>query len=190
MTLPRLILVVAAVLVASCDSANVEESLVASDPVLQDQIGKRSDKVDICHARRSDFKRIRVAPEAVDAHRRHGDALVGDPIPGLMGLVFDGSCQPERPECTCWTGEEPIFGFSQIDVYYQGNSDTEFAAKLVGQPYGPFVYHDFPFPGYQYCRFHDVVVLPITLEQAVDCVYNLLAVADSCVGNRCPENRN
>lgn len=52
--------------------------------------------VQICHRTvgTRPYIMIEVAPAAVRAHRAHGDAAVGEPVPGAQSMVFDPSCEP------------------------------------------------------------------------------------------------
>ena len=55
-------------------------------------------KADVCHRDgRGEWRRITVSMNAVDAHRRHGDALVGESVPGVDGMTFDERCDPVGP---------------------------------------------------------------------------------------------
>lgn len=51
-------------------------------------------KIEICHrtAGPSDFIAISIAPAALDAHLAHGDAHVGDPVPGQPGAFLGSDC--------------------------------------------------------------------------------------------------
>jgi hypothetical protein len=53
-------------------------------------------QVDICHRTEgvNDFVLLSVASSAVDAHSRHGDARVGQPVPGRPGMIFGIDCTP------------------------------------------------------------------------------------------------
>ena len=48
----------------------------------------RQDTTDLCHRhpQTGEFRQFSVPGPAVDGHLRHGDALVGDPVPGSPGL--------------------------------------------------------------------------------------------------------
>lgn len=66
-------------------SGSTSASLTGKPPVLN-----------ICHRTEgtNEFILIRVVEAAVPAHVAHGDGAVGDPVPGLPGMVFDDSCTP------------------------------------------------------------------------------------------------
>jgi hypothetical protein len=50
-------------------------------------------KTDVCHAHGDGtFDLITVADPAIDSHIAHGDGLIGDPVPGQPGFVFDEAC--------------------------------------------------------------------------------------------------
>jgi hypothetical protein len=55
-------------------------------------------KVSLCHhTGRSEYHGIDVSVNAEPAHRAHGDAKVGEPVPGTQKQVFDGNCRPTGP---------------------------------------------------------------------------------------------
>ena len=57
------------------------------------------EKVDVCHIDdEGNYILINVADAAFDNHIAHGDAAIGDPVPGMSGYVFDANCQPELGE--------------------------------------------------------------------------------------------
>jgi hypothetical protein len=59
---------------------------------------ERSTKVSLCHAEgNGTYHLIDVSQSAEGAHRAHGDAKVGEPVPGQSGKTFDSSCQPSGP---------------------------------------------------------------------------------------------
>ena len=63
--------------------------------VVSDQ---RSGKIAICHSEgNGDYHLIDISDSAEAAHRAHGDAKVGEPVPGQPGKVFDSSCRPVGP---------------------------------------------------------------------------------------------
>ena len=50
-------------------------------------------KTDVCHSHGDGtFDLINVADPAVEKHIEHGDALIGQPVPGQPGFVFDEAC--------------------------------------------------------------------------------------------------
>jgi hypothetical protein len=54
------------------------------------------EKITLCHKTGTDkYVRINVSVSAEPAHRAHGDAEVGQPVPGLTGKVFSTSCSPQ-----------------------------------------------------------------------------------------------
>ena len=53
------------------------------------------DHVSICHrARTGAYSLITIAEPAYRAHIAHGDAKIGDLVPGGSGAVFDEACNP------------------------------------------------------------------------------------------------
>lgn len=57
-----------------------------------------SGKVSLCHRTESGtYHLIDVSVNAEPAHRAHGDAKVGEPVPGSQRQVFDQSCRPVGP---------------------------------------------------------------------------------------------
>ena len=60
-----------------------------------DPVSARQAHVDVCHrARPGTYSRITIAEPAYRAHLAHGDAKVGDLVPGGAGAVFDEACNP------------------------------------------------------------------------------------------------
>jgi hypothetical protein len=52
-------------------------------------------KVQLCHRTgNGSFHMIEVSVSAEPAHRAHGDGMVGEPVPGRAGTVFNSSCTP------------------------------------------------------------------------------------------------
>ena len=59
---------------------------------------RSSGKVSLCHRTDSgEYQLIDVSVNAEAAHRAHGDAKVGEPVPGTQRQVFDASCRPVGP---------------------------------------------------------------------------------------------
>jgi hypothetical protein len=55
------------------------------------QVGER--KVEICHRTgNGQYHLIDIGISAEPAHRAHGDAKIGEPVPGSSGKVFTASC--------------------------------------------------------------------------------------------------
>ncbi len=58
----------------------------------------RSRKVSLCHAEgNGDYHLINVSESAEAAHRAHGDAKIGEPVPGQPDKVFNRDCRPVGP---------------------------------------------------------------------------------------------
>ncbi len=81
---------------SACDSADpgIDAFETATGPT-----ANGGTKADVCHRTGSDtnpYVLVEVALPAVDAHRRHGDALPGEAVPGTDGdFVFDAACVPQ-----------------------------------------------------------------------------------------------
>lgn len=95
-----------AVVNATVELSNVgRESLIeinvqvaGTSAVIVDEVRSNS-KVSLCH--RTDagaYHLIDVSSSAEPAHRAHGDAKVGEPVPGHLLKVFDQSCRAVGPE--------------------------------------------------------------------------------------------
>ena len=51
-------------------------------------------KVDVCHVNGSGiYKEITVSRNGLSAHLKHGDGVVGDPVPGMAGYSFGAACE-------------------------------------------------------------------------------------------------
>jgi hypothetical protein len=61
------------------------------------------DKVDVCHSEgNGSYHLITIAEPAYPTHVSHGDAGVGEPVPGNEGFVFDEDCNlVEAVSCPC-----------------------------------------------------------------------------------------
>jgi hypothetical protein len=63
------------------------------------------DKVDVCHSEgNGSYHLITIAEPAYPTHVSHGDARVGEPVPGNEGYVLDENCnlvEVEVDECPC-----------------------------------------------------------------------------------------
>jgi hypothetical protein len=53
-------------------------------------------KVDVCHLGDEGYQLINISENALPAHRRHGDGLPGESVPGMPGMVFDSDCSIEN----------------------------------------------------------------------------------------------
>lgn len=60
-------------------------------------------KVDVCHSEgNGSYHLINIAEPAYPSHVSHGDAGVGEPVPGNEGFVFDEDCNlVEAVSCPC-----------------------------------------------------------------------------------------
>lgn len=65
------------------------EVVVSGDSAVIASLVRRG-KVELCH----NGHLIVVSESAEPAHRDHGDAKVGEPVPGTLTKVFDDACQP------------------------------------------------------------------------------------------------
>jgi hypothetical protein len=65
------------------------------------------DKVDVCHMEgNGTYHLITIAEPAYPSHVAHGDAGVGEPVPGSPGFIFDEDCNlVEVVTCPC-AGEQ------------------------------------------------------------------------------------
>jgi len=60
---------------------------------------RSSGKVSLCHREGTgDYHLIDVSVNAEPAHRAHGDAKVGEAVPGTQKQVFDANCRPSGPK--------------------------------------------------------------------------------------------
>ena len=87
-------------------SASAQLANVANDELVQIQVQlngssasivsevRSSGKVSLCHRTESGtYQSIEVSVSAEPAHRAHGDAKVGEPVPADLTKVFDQSCR-------------------------------------------------------------------------------------------------
>jgi hypothetical protein len=103
---PRLApIALAALLVAGCEGAPgvAGPALLATAEAPM----ARMARVDVCHRNvDGQYVKISVAEAAYETHAAHGDASVGDPIPGRAGYEFDEECQAQEiqvPDCPCFS---------------------------------------------------------------------------------------
>jgi hypothetical protein len=88
-------------------SASAQLANVANDELVQIQVQlngssasivsevRSTGKVSLCHRTESGtYHAIEVSVSAEPAHRAHGDAKVGEPVPGDLTKIFDQSCRP------------------------------------------------------------------------------------------------
>lgn len=94
-------------------NATVQVSGVGQDELIQIEVSvsggtaaivnevRSSGKVSLCHRTESGaYNLISVGASAEPAHRAHGDAAVGEPVPGDPTKVFDSQCRPSQAGVT------------------------------------------------------------------------------------------
>jgi hypothetical protein len=139
LALPLASLLAAATL-AGCDTQPLEPesgaaaaedlvSLTAKKKPTSDKTGSQS-KVEVCHRTEGSrgFILISVAESAVESHMAHGDGLIGDPVPGLAGMIFGELCEPVPARRTItvtgeWNGTSYRF-YGLFTVAYRGPVDA------------------------------------------------------------------
>lgn len=58
----------------------------------------RTGKVSLCHAEgNGSYHQIDVSESAEESHRAHGDAEIGEPVPGRPNMIFDTNCRATGP---------------------------------------------------------------------------------------------
>ena len=90
--------------------ATAQVSNVAPDEFIEIQVlvnggsatilneSRSAGKVSLCHATgNGEYHLIDISVNAEPAHRAHGDAKVGEPVPGQPDRTFDSSCRPVGP---------------------------------------------------------------------------------------------
>lgn len=84
-------------------------------------------KIVLCHNGSTGFEKIEVALPAEAAHRAHGDAAPGEPVPGVASNVFDGQCRPVDAALRITSGSwevDPLgvalFSLSESDIAFAG----------------------------------------------------------------------
>jgi hypothetical protein len=77
--------------------------------------GAADGRVTLCHASGNGrYQPITISSAAAPAHRAHGDAAPGEPVPGLSGMVFDEACAPLFPSAAL-TGGSWILDFHRLE---------------------------------------------------------------------------
>jgi uncharacterized repeat protein (TIGR01451 family) len=86
--------------VAQGDFIEIQVQVNGSSAVIVNE-NRSSGKVSLCHRTdNGEYQLIDVSVNAEPAHRAHGDARVGEPVPGTQKQVFDASCRPVGPAVT------------------------------------------------------------------------------------------
>lgn len=79
--------------VANDEFVEIQVQLNGSSASIVSEV--RSGKVSLCHRTESgSYHSIDVSVSAEPAHRAHGDAKIGEPVPGDATKVFDQNCRP------------------------------------------------------------------------------------------------
>ena len=80
--------------VANDELVQIQVQLNGSSASIVSEV-RSSGKVSLCHRTESGtYQSIDVSVSAEPAHRAHGDAKVGEPVPGDPTKVFDQNCRP------------------------------------------------------------------------------------------------
>jgi hypothetical protein len=83
--------------VAQGDFIEIQVQVLGSSAVIVNE-SRSSGKVSLCHRTdNGEYQLIDVSVNAEPAHRGHGDAKVGEPVPGTQKQMFDASCRPVGP---------------------------------------------------------------------------------------------
>jgi hypothetical protein len=83
--------------VAADQFIEIQVQVSGSSVVITDE--ERTGKVSLCHAEgNGSYHLIDVSESAEPAHRAHGDAKIGEPVPGHPTQTFDENCKPLGPE--------------------------------------------------------------------------------------------
>ena len=86
--------------VAQGELVEIQVQLVSGGATIVSET-RSSSKVSLCHRTDSGgYHEIEVSVNAEAAHRGHGDAKVGESVPGTQRQVFDARCRPEGPAIT------------------------------------------------------------------------------------------
>jgi hypothetical protein len=84
--------------VAQGDFIEIQVQVNGSSALIVNESRSSGRKVSLCHRTDSgEYHLIDVSVDAEPAHRAHGDAKVGEPVPGTQKQVFDASCRPVGP---------------------------------------------------------------------------------------------
>jgi hypothetical protein len=185
MTNPRTFLIIAVVLIGSCDTTNVEESALESTALLENQTGKRSERVEICHARNSAYHLLEIDSAAVEGHLRHGDGFPGDPIPDLAGFQFDDACEP-MTACPCFSIRDIVnYPFNMHCFWYDTGSTSIWCPAIrppdqlfgVGGGLGFFCWSP---------NWPASTVFDISISAQASCRWNILEAARQLDLDECP----
>lgn len=72
----------------------IDVQVIGSSATIVNEV-RTSGKVELCHATgNGTYQKIEVSVSAEPAHRAHGDARVGEPVPADTTRTFDSSCRP------------------------------------------------------------------------------------------------
>ena len=72
-------------------------------------------KVNVCHVTgNGTYRLINISEKAVPAHLAHGDALPGDPVPGVDDKIFGDDCSLEDASPEPEPEPEPMSGYEVV----------------------------------------------------------------------------
>jgi len=149
-------------------------------------------KVDVCHLEgNGEYHLINIAEPAYQTHVDHGDAKVGEPVPGKGWLVFAEDCSMELAcPCSYDSGTPRFSSFLEsvtneihcIDINESGSVNI----LLADPEEGEFVAAtDTGANGEGACGYYNwsesVIqeLYPITVEEGIACLYLLSDVAEA-----------
>jgi hypothetical protein len=106
---------------------------------------------EICHRTGANqFVHLSVASAAVNAHLKHGDGLVGGPVPEHPGMTFDASCTPVQATTRVtitFTGLSddglPFTTYTESGVIVTATEGTWLENTSFGNP-APFIWFSLP----------------------------------------------
>ena len=74
----------------------IQIQVIGSSVQIVDEL--RTGKVSLCHAEgNGSYHQIDVSESSEPAHRDHGDAEIGEPVPGRPFMIFDANCRATGP---------------------------------------------------------------------------------------------
>lgn len=199
-TLTLAVVLFASLYLAGCDSITStgptasernEVGDIDINAVGQSLFAGKADKTDVCHKRDDqDYILISVADAAFPSHAEHGDGGIGDPVPDMLGFIFDENCVPV--DCPCWDAAD-LLSITVANHLTGGNSCST-AEIVFTLPFGAFIQNAVSRPTVEggfaasragafftdpacFTRDFDPFVLLITVAEADACIQQ---VVDRC----------